>query len=195
MSGRQSSENKPYFDDEREDAAIMSREWKEPNATWQKPNDLSLDVLPQEDAPPFSYEEDEVAAISNPPPMPPEDFAMDESLEPEPEPFITRSEALRNFGQQISPILVPLLFGGLTFLFIAGSQRSLLLACRTSLAGSPCPHCPGGLAGHVALLCWLKQRLLVAWHRRRLLPLSPRWLLCGLWTSSYRYPLCRAPDC
>jgi len=41
MSGRQSSENKLYFDDEREDAAIMSREWKEPNATRQNPNDLS----------------------------------------------------------------------------------------------------------------------------------------------------------
>ncbi len=102
----------------------MSREWKEPNATWQKPNDLSWDDLPQEDAPPFSYEEDEVAAISNPPAMPPEDFAMDESLEPKPEPFITRSEALRNFGQQISPILVPLLFAGLTFLFIVPLARS-----------------------------------------------------------------------
>ena len=124
MSGRQSSENKPYFDDEREDAAIMSREWKEPNATRQNPNDLSWDDLPQENAPPFSYEEDEVATISNPPAMPPEDFAMDESLEPEPEPFITRSEALRNFGQQISPILVPLLFGGLTFLFILPLARS-----------------------------------------------------------------------
>ena len=102
----------------------MSREWKEPNATWQNPNDLSLDALPQEDAPPFSYEEDEVAPISNPPAMMPEDFTMDESLEPEPEPLLTRTEALRNFGQQISPVLVPLLFGGLTFLFILPLARS-----------------------------------------------------------------------
>ena len=102
----------------------MSREWKEPNATWQNPNDLSLDDLPQEDAPPFSYEEDEVATISNPPAMMPEDFTMDESLEPEPEPLLTRTEALRNFGQQISPVLVPLLFGGLTFLFILPLARS-----------------------------------------------------------------------
>src|SRR6266567_4779360 len=114
----------------------MSREWKEPNATRQNPNDLSWDDLPQEDAPPFSYEEDEVATISNPPAMPPEDFAMDESLEPEPEPFITRSEALRNFGQQISPILVPLLFGGLTFLFILPLAQTTFTGRLASSAAS-----------------------------------------------------------
>lgn len=100
----------------------MSREWKEPNAARPNPDGLNWDELPQEEVPP--YEEDEVGAISNPPAMPSEDFAMDESLEPEPEPFLTRSEAIRNFGQQISPILVPLLFGGLTFLFILPLART-----------------------------------------------------------------------
>ncbi len=103
----------------------MSRESKEPNATWQNPNDPSWDDLPEEDIPPFSYEQDEeVAPTSNPPATPPEDFIIDESLEPKPEPLLTRTEALRNFGQQISPILVPLLFAGLTFLFIVPLARS-----------------------------------------------------------------------
>src|SRR5256885_13639940 len=102
----------------------MSRERKESNATWQNPNDLSWDDSPEEDIPPFSYEQDEEAATSNPPAMPPEDFTIDEALEPQPEPLLTRTEALRNFGQQISPILVPLLFAGLTFLFIVPLARS-----------------------------------------------------------------------
>src|SRR5947209_18366744 len=103
----------------------MSRESKEPNATWQSPNDPSWDDLPEEDIPPFSYEQDEeVTPTTNPPATPPEEFTIDESLEPVPEPLLTRTEALRNFGQQISPILVPLLFAGLTFLFIVPLARS-----------------------------------------------------------------------
>src|SRR5437763_17050927 len=97
----------------------MSRERKEPtNTTRQTPNDLSLDDSLEEEIPTFSYAQDEVdmTGMADASPTPRDEIETD--VLPEPEPFFTRSEALRHFGQQIYPILDPLLFGGLTFLFI-----------------------------------------------------------------------------
>lgn len=103
----------------------MSRDWNDPNATWQDPNNPGWDDSDEAEMPPLSYVQDDIAATSNPSstflqdePEMDELPEADELMEPQSEPLFTRFELLRQFGQQISPVLVPLLFGGLTFLFI-----------------------------------------------------------------------------
>ncbi len=90
----------------------MSSEWKEPGRTWQKASDLSWEEPFDVELPPLPREEEAAKTIN-----------ILESLEEEHETdelaegYSTRWEGLRHLGQQMSPVLVPLLFGGLTFLF------------------------------------------------------------------------------
>ncbi|GAC1383267.1 MAG: hypothetical protein NVS4B7_13490 [Ktedonobacteraceae bacterium] len=110
----------------------MSRDWKEPNATWQPPNDQRWDDA-LEEIPPHLYEQDEVdevAADAVPSSFPPDELAEDDTA---PEPFFTRFEGLWKFGQQISPILIPLIFGGMTFLFILSMTRTRFSYLHPSL--------------------------------------------------------------
>ena len=90
----------------------MSSEWKEPGRTWQKASDLSWEEPFDVEIPPLPREEEAAKTIN-----------ILESLEEEHETdelaegYSTRWEGLRHLSQQMSPVLVPLLFGGLTFLF------------------------------------------------------------------------------
>lgn len=91
----------------------MSQQWQGPNATWQGPDDKRWNNALEEEFPPLPNEEDDVAATSAPP-----TFSTGE-LDQEDESFSSgRFEAARQLGLQFSPVLVPLLFAGLTFLFI-----------------------------------------------------------------------------
>jgi len=101
----------------------MSPERKEPNATWQYSSDLSWDDSNEEGLP-LSYEQDEEAAFYSDQSAFPEDGDIEEDEQAKPEPFYTNTEALRQFGQQLSPILAPLLFGALTFLFLLPLMRT-----------------------------------------------------------------------
>src|SRR5438105_10686110 len=102
----------------------MSQERKEPNSTWQYSH-LNVDRWEDEleDLPPLSYpQDDEEAALSGPSPFPSEDFADDDASPVTA--FFAHFEGLLQLGQQLSPILIPLLFGGLTFLFILPLART-----------------------------------------------------------------------
>src|SRR6266704_2892865 len=91
----------------------MSQQWQGPNATWQGPDDKRWNNALEEEFPSLPNEEDDVAATSAPP-----TFSTDE-LDQEDEPFSSsRFEAARQLGLQFSPVLVPLLFAGLTSLLL-----------------------------------------------------------------------------
>src|SRR6266568_4886732 len=110
----------------------MSREWKEPNATWQTPNTQDWDDSFEEDMPPHLYEQDEQdELVDDLMPLSAQDKPAEDDAAPEP--FFTRFEGLRQFGQQISPILIPLVFGGMTFLFILLLSRTNISYLHTNL--------------------------------------------------------------
>jgi hypothetical protein len=90
----------------------MSQQWQGPNATWQGPNEKRWNNALEEEFPPLSDEQDDITTAPASPP-----FSTDD-LDEENTTFPGKLEAIRQLGQQFSPILVPLLCGGLTFLFI-----------------------------------------------------------------------------
>ncbi len=103
----------------------MSSEWNEPGAgaTWQNAGSLDWDDS-YEEIPSLSFEENEIEeddieqgdipATHSPPPSAEEEPALDELVEP----FATKFEAFQEFGRHLLPVLIPLLLGGLTFLFV-----------------------------------------------------------------------------
>ncbi|MFL5626223.1 MAG: SPFH domain-containing protein [Ktedonobacteraceae bacterium] len=91
----------------------MSQQWQGPNATWQGPDEKRWNNALEEEFPPLPNEEDDVAATSAPP-----TFSTDEPDEEDERFSSGRFETVRQLGQQFSPVLVPLLFAGLTLLFI-----------------------------------------------------------------------------
>lgn len=90
----------------------MSQQWQGPNATWQGPNEKRWNNALEEEAPPLPDEQDDTTTTSPSPP-----FSTDE-LDEENTTFPSKLEAVRQLGQQFSPILVPLLCAGLAFLLI-----------------------------------------------------------------------------
>src|SRR4051812_44756909 len=90
----------------------MSQQWQGPNATWQGPNEKRWNNALEEEAPPLPDEQDDTTTTSASPP-----FSTDE-LDEENTTFPSKLEAVRQLGQQFSPILVPLLCAGLAFLLI-----------------------------------------------------------------------------
>jgi len=98
----------------------MSPDSQEPKGTWQGPS-LHWEGQPNEVTPPLSYEQDEAEEVNSDQLIVSagEDRGtgdlQDSSL---------RFEQLKKFGQQISPFITPLLFGGITFLFLQPLMRS-----------------------------------------------------------------------
>lgn len=93
----------------------MSHEWQEPSATWQGPDEHGWNNELEEKPPPQREEdddEDDVAATSTSGTLTGVEFEEDSSPS-------SRFDAVSYLGQQFSPIFVPLLFAGLTFLLTA----------------------------------------------------------------------------
>src|SRR5258708_30371016 len=90
----------------------MSQQWQGPNATWQGPNEKRWNNALEEGLPPLPYEQDDITTTSAL-----ASFSTEE-LEEENTTFPGKFEAVRQLGQQFSPILVPILCAGLTLLFI-----------------------------------------------------------------------------
>jgi hypothetical protein len=99
----------------------MSPEQNNLNATWQNPNALDWDDVSDE-ATSQRYDQDEEEAMFDTPAVSQDDVSDEEGdVEAVPVPrrsFFSRFEFLAQLGQQLSPILAPLLFGGITFLII-----------------------------------------------------------------------------
>ena len=99
----------------------MSPEQNNLNATWQNPNALGWDDVSDE-ATFQQYDQDEDEAMFATPAVSQDDVLdEEEDVEAVPVPrrsFFSRFEFLGQLGQQLSPILAPLLFGGITFLII-----------------------------------------------------------------------------
>jgi regulator of protease activity HflC (stomatin/prohibitin superfamily) len=95
----------------------MSHEWQGPNATWRGPDDQGWnDARQEEEEPSPQLQELDDADATNT-----QGEYSDDEFEEEAEatPSAKRFEAMRQLGQQFSPIFVPLLFAGLTFLLTA----------------------------------------------------------------------------
>lgn len=91
----------------------MSPEWKEPNATWQHANEMSWEESSDEITPPPSaLDESEIRPDTS---APSEEEADEDEFS---EPSSSRLGLLQRFGQHLAPLLPPILFGVLTFLFI-----------------------------------------------------------------------------
>lgn len=88
----------------------MSREWKESNAAWQTSHVEPWEGELEENITAQLYEQSDPSTDL--------DLSSALDLASPREPFFSRFEALQQFGQQISPIVIPLVFGGMTFLFI-----------------------------------------------------------------------------
>ena len=94
----------------------MPSDSKNFNATWQNSDDLAWDDSDEANA--FqSYDENETADMATPP-VAGEDEDDEYEMEVAPRPFFSRFEFLGQLAQQLSPILAPLLFGGITFLIV-----------------------------------------------------------------------------
>ncbi len=96
----------------------MSPDKKEPDATWQEPDAMPWDGS-NEEMLPFSYEQDEVEDVDSDQlasyaPDDDQDDQRTEQLAGE----SPRFETLKKMGRQIAPIVTPLLFGGITFIFL-----------------------------------------------------------------------------
>src|SRR5947209_6812716 len=101
------------FDDAREDGLFMSPESEDPNSTWQTPSlhwqGTDEDILP------LSNEQDEAEDVN----ADQLSYLSDNNGGTEQLPDdSSRFDTLKKIGQQISPIVTPLLFGGITFLFL-----------------------------------------------------------------------------
>jgi regulator of protease activity HflC (stomatin/prohibitin superfamily) len=101
------------FDDAREEELFMSPDSKDPNSTWQSPS-LHWQGS-NEDMLPLSYEQDEAEDANS-------DQLADPSVNNQGTEQLpddsSRFDTLKKIGQQVSPIITPLLFGGITFLFL-----------------------------------------------------------------------------
>src|SRR5437763_1969985 len=91
----------------------MSREWKQSNAASQTSHVEPWEGELEENTTAQLYEESD----------PSTDLASALDVDSPREPFFSRFEVLQQFGQQISPIVIPLVFGGMTFLFILSLLR------------------------------------------------------------------------
>ncbi|HAE83023.1 MAG TPA: hypothetical protein DCL75_21050, partial [Ktedonobacter sp.] len=101
----------------------MSPDKKELDATRQEPDAMPWDGSDEEMLP-FSYEQDEVGDVdSDQLAYAPDDDQDDQRTEQLPG-EIARFETLKKIGRQISPIVTPLLFGGITFLFLLPLLRT-----------------------------------------------------------------------
>lgn len=101
----------------------MSPDKKEPDATWQEPDAITWDGSDEEMLP-FSYEQDEVEDVdSDQQAYAPDDDQGEQRTEQLPAES-PRFETLKKMGRQIAPIVTPLLFGGITFLFLLPLMRS-----------------------------------------------------------------------
>jgi len=110
-------------DDAREEVRFMSPDKKELDATRQEPDAMPWDGSDEEMLP-FSYEQDEVGDVdSDQLAYAPDDDQDDQRTEQLPG-EIARFETLKKIGRQISPIVTPLLFGGITFLFLLPLLRT-----------------------------------------------------------------------
>ena len=94
----------------------MSREWKESNAAWQTSHVEPWEGELEENITAQLYEQSDPSTDL--------DLSSALDLASPREPFFSRFEALQQFGQQISPIVIPLVFGGMTFLFILSLFRT-----------------------------------------------------------------------
>src|SRR6266567_1776905 len=101
------------FDDAREDGLFMSPESEDPNSTWQTPS-LHWQGT-DEDMLPLSNEQDEAEDVNADQLSYPSDNNGGTEQLPDDS---SRFDTLKKIGQQISPIVTPLLFGGITFLFL-----------------------------------------------------------------------------
>ncbi len=95
----------------------MSRERKESIGAWRTSH-----VEPWED----ELEENITGQLYEEQSDPSTDLHLSPTLDVDSprEPFFSRFEALQHLGQQISPIVIPLVFGGMTFLFILSLFRT-----------------------------------------------------------------------
>ena len=111
----------------------MTPDWKEPDTNPVRPRpgvstnsmdwDDESDLLDTPDVlGPFDDMASRTNALDDPDPTTDGTFtAMDDDDDDEDElstSVLTRSELIRQWGQQLAPVLVPLLFGGLTFLLV-----------------------------------------------------------------------------
>lgn len=107
------------IDDAREEEIFMSPESKDANSTWQETGQHLQDS--NEEMLPLSYEQDEAEdANSDQLANPSDNYERTEQLPDDG----SRFDTLKKIGQQISPIVVSLLFGGITFLFLLPLMRS-----------------------------------------------------------------------
>ena len=104
------------FDDAREDGLFMSPESEDPNSTWQTPS-LHWQGT-DEDMLPLSNEQDEAEDVNADQLSYPSDNNGGTEQLPDDR---SRFDTLKKIGQQISPIVTPLLFGGITFYFYCRS--------------------------------------------------------------------------
>ena len=98
----------------------MSPEQNNSHATWQTPSALGWDDV-SDGATPQPYYEDEVEADFDASASSQADESDEEEFDIRPAPrrsFSSRFEFLTQIGQQLSPILAPILFGGITFLIV-----------------------------------------------------------------------------
>ena len=84
----------------------MSSDWKDTNAIWQDANDQG-----ESESPPL---QGQALVHPEPDPLSPEEGDGEEP----PELSLSRQEMVGGLVRQFSPVLAPLLFGGITFLFI-----------------------------------------------------------------------------
>jgi len=98
----------------------MSPDNQEPETTWQGPS-LHWEGPPNEEMLPLSYEQDEAEEVNSDRLVVSagEDRGTGNSQDAG-----SRFEKLKKFGQQFSHIITPLLFGGITFLFLLPLMRS-----------------------------------------------------------------------
>src|SRR2546421_2482122 len=110
-------------DDAREEVQFMSPDRKEPDATWQKP-DAAHWSHSNEGRLPLSYEQDEAEDVNSEQLVYASDDDQDDQRTKQLSDDSSRFETLKNIGRQISHIATPLLFGGITFLFLLPLMRS-----------------------------------------------------------------------
>src|SRR5947209_7288566 len=102
---------------------LMSPDKKELDATRQEPQAMPWDG-PDKEMLPFSYEQDEVEDVDSDqiayaPDDDQDDQRTEQLLDESP-----RFETLKKMGRSVAPVVTPLLFGGITFLFLLPLMRS-----------------------------------------------------------------------
>ncbi len=118
---RRKQDHVAQFDDEREEAPFMSPDNNEPKAPWQGPSLHWAGPSPDEGMHPLSFEHEEAEEINSDQLIVP---YIEESGTGTQQGSSSRFESLKKFGPQISLIITPLLFGGITFLFLQLLMRS-----------------------------------------------------------------------